>query len=192
MKSAYKLENTISKTIICLLVYLLILSISGILKSNIIIDIIPSELINSAKISSYVSVIISSTISILIIGFMICIVYFLNIIFALGINEKSLIVSFGNAIFVFILFEVIKFIFAYVMLEKDIRNITFSENLIESIKETSWFYYDNILKLLMIIMSSLVYIITLKIKEIDTKHSTMLFLLFTLLIGFYISTLEYS
>jgi hypothetical protein len=103
-----------------------------------------------------------------------------------------LIVSFSNAIFIFILFEVIKFIFAYVVLEKNIRDIPFSENLIENIKETSWFYYDNILKLLMIIMSSLIYIITLKIKEIDTKHSTMLFLLFTLLIGFYISTLEYS
>lgn len=191
MKNSVNITKSSSEIILLLIIYVIILIVIGIIKSNILIDILPTELVNTAKISSYVSIVISSIISAIVIGLIIGMLFFLNVIFDLNINENDLISSFDNSVLAFILIELIKFILAYFILENEISRISFSENFLEEIKLTSWYLYDTILKYIMIFISTITYCLTLYNRQKEIKFSILIIFSLVLLTGFYISTIDF-
>lgn len=191
MKNSVSITKSSSEIIILLIIYFIILVVVGIIKSNILIDILPTELVYTAKISSYVSIVISSIISAIVIGLIIGMLFFFNVIFDININENNLVSSFDNPVLVFIVFELIKFTLAYFMLENEISRISFSDNFLEEIKLTSWYLYDAILKYLMIFISTITYCFTLYNREKEIKISVLIIFSIVLLTGFYISTIDF-
>ena len=93
MKNSVSITKSSSEIIVLLIIYFIILIVIGIIKSNILIDILPTELVNTAKISSYVSIVISSIISAIVIGLIIGMLFFLNVIFDININENNFTVD---------------------------------------------------------------------------------------------------
>lgn len=191
MKNSVSITKSSSEILVLLIIYFIILIVIGIIKSNILIEILPTELVNTAKISSYVSIVISSIISAIVIGLIIGMLFFLNVIFDININENNLVSSFDNPVLVFIVFELIKFTLAYFMLENEISRISFSDNFLEEIKLTSWYLYDTILKYLMIFISTITYCFTLYNREKEIKISVLIIFSIVLLTGFYISTIDF-
>lgn len=185
-----KLENSISDLVVFFIFYLIILILTGIIKSKIIISFLPYEFISSARISSYVSIFTSSLISILVIGLLILIVFFSNIIFELKILENDLLNSFQKTILVMIVFELIKFLLAYFMLEDEMMKISIDNNFISNIKKSKWYVYDNTIKNIMIIISSFIYVFDLYSKKNVKKTSSLMVVFLILLVGLYISTIN--
>lgn len=191
MNNSISITKSSSEIIVLLIIYFITLIFIGIIKSNILIDILPAELVNTAKISSYVSIVISSIISAIVIGLIIGMIFFLNIIFDININENNLVSSFDNPVLVFIFFELIKYTLAYFMLDNEISRISYSDNFLEEIKLTSWYLYDNTIKYLMIFISTITYCYTLYIREKEIKISILIIFSIVLLTGFYISTIDF-
>lgn len=190
MTSTNNLNSPIALLLKLLLLYLGIIVFAGLLKAHMIVDIIPVDLQTTAKISSYVSVFISSLFSIIVIGVMIAIVYFTNIILEFEINEKILLSQFENFILIFILFELLKFLLIFLLLKEEVTQLQFSSEFIEDIKRTSWFNFDTLLTYLMIIVSSSVYIYDLKTKANINKTIPLILIFIILTTGYFISTIE--
>lgn len=191
MNKTKNITGTTSEIVILLIFYASILIFTGVIKSNILIDILPTELANSAKISSYVSIITASIISVIVIGLIIGLLIFSNIVFELNVNEKALISSFDYTIIVLIFMELFKFIIAYFTLETAVQNISFSENFLEEIKLTNWYILETNIKNIMICISTLTYSITLRNRYNEIKLPILILVSIVLLFGFYTSSIDF-
>lgn len=190
MKNSSSLTKAFAEIAIILIIYVIILIVSGIYKSKILLNGLPPDILDSARISSYVSLVISSIISAIVIGLIIGFIFFSNVIFEININGYDIISSFDNTILVLIFFELVRFLFALLELEKQISFIPFSENYLEEVKLTNWYLYDNSLKYIMIFLSPIIFAITLKKRSKAVKNFKLVFLSFLVLFGFYLSSID--
>lgn len=71
MKNSSSLTKAFAEIAIILIIYVIILIVSGIYKSKILLNGLPPDILDSARISSYVSLVISSIISAIVIGLII-------------------------------------------------------------------------------------------------------------------------
>lgn len=190
MKSSSSISKAFAEIAVILIIYIVILIVSGIYKSNILLNELPRDIIESARISSYVSLTISSIISAIFIGLIIGFLFFSNILFGININEYDIISSFDNTILVLIFFELVRFLFALLELEKQISYISFSENFLEEVKLTEWYFYDTSFKYVMIFISPIIFAVTLKKRTKDVGNFNLVFLSVLVLLGFYLSSID--
>jgi hypothetical protein len=190
VKSSSSISKAFAEIAVILIIYIVILIVSGIYKSNILLNELPRDIIESARISSYVSLTISSIISAIFIGLIIGFLFFSNILFGININEYDIISSFDNTILVLIFFELVRFLFALLELEKQISYISFSENFLEEVKLTEWYFYDTSFKYVMIFISPIIFAVTLKKRTKDVGNFNLVFLSVLVLLGFYLSSID--
>src|SRR5690606_24622715 len=165
--------------------------VSGIIKANVIIGHLPSELIASAKIAGYVSVSISSIISAFVIGLMVGVILLLNIIFEYDIKENDLIDGFRNSIIIFIFFEILKLGGAYLILREELNFISYDDTFLYKLRDTDWFLYDSIVKYLMILVAAIIYVADLYSNGKVKRFSKLTLIFIALLTGYFISTMDY-
>lgn len=188
--TAYFKKN-ISELVLLLIGYFITLIIVGIFKIQIISAPLPEIMVSSANLSGYISMIISSVFSIIIIGLIIYVIYFSCILLGFNLKEENLIESFNYVIYVFIIIEVIRFIYTLYSLPSEISQINFDpDTYILSIKNTTWFSVDSILKYVTLILGSVIFIISLY-NQGYKKIFTLSILFLVLLFGFYISTFDF-
>lgn len=184
------IERNLSNILTLLIAYFIILILTGLWRVNIITNFIPKELVSSANISAWVSLIISSLISIFILCAIICIIYFCNIVFSFDIREEDILDSFKSSISVFIIFLLLKFIFTLALLENNLSNLFYDDNFIDKLRNTNWFFLDNILTNLMLISASLIYVWSLYFNRGFKNIRILMILFFIMISGLYITTID--
>ncbi len=184
-------ETKISDLVLILLVYFLSLIVFGVFKVNIISDYLAEELVATAKISGYVSLSISALVSIAIISLLIGVLVFSNILFEFKIENWKLISSIRYTIYVFIVFELIKFILALYLLDYDLRSLNPEQDIVDVLKVGAWFYYDSLLKYLMIALGTLAFAVHLH--QIQSYHNMgqLIIMSCILISGLYVSTIDF-
>jgi len=181
-------EKKISEFLIVLFLYLLSLVISGSFRINSVLDILNSQIVQSAKLSSYVGLITSSIFSSIVIIIILLIAYFFIQIFELEIKTITLIDGLITSIYVLIIFEVVRVILTILVFDEAVKNITDNENIIEELKNSCWFFYDNIVKFLMILSTGVVF--GLNTVSENKNYLNVIILSLVILICFYISTIN--
>lgn len=155
-----------------ILLYLLILLISGFFKYDIIYDrLTENRNENVLKTILLTSNIITSLVAVI---FLMIIIYLVK--FTLPFNENFLSKSeflYGTTILVFTLsfFELLKFIYLIFDLDNQIKDINVDINFMEYIKEISFVKYSNILNYLSYLFGSIMFITVIGIhrKKMESK-----------------------
>lgn len=181
-------EKKISVFLLILFLNSMLLVISGSFKINILLDILDPEIVQSAKLSSYVSLITSSLFSSVVIVIISLIAYFSIQIFELRITTINLINGLINSIIVLMVFELIRIILTILVFDEAVVNIGNIENFIEELKNSRWFLYDNIIKFLMILSTGIVFGLN-NIYE-NKNYLNVIILSIIITLGFYISTIN--
>lgn len=181
-------EKKLSELLITIFLYLISLVVSGVLRINSVLDILDIEIIESAKLSGYAGLITSSLFSSIVILLISLIAYFSIQIFELRVETKTLIDGLIVSTYVLIIFEIIRIVLAILIFDKAVNDIIDLDNIIENLKNSEWYFYDNIIKIFMIISTGVVFGVN-TIKE-NKNYLNVIILSIIILLGFYISTLN--
>ncbi len=183
-----KTGKKVSEYVLTLLVYLITLIAFGAYRINSILNVLDKDIVGSAKLSSYVSLVTSSVFSIIVVIVISFIAYFLIQIFDIRISTTNLINSIISSIIVLIIFELIKFGLSVVFFDKAVYQITDFNNIINSLKNSQWYYYEGIINVVMISFTGIVFGINTSLKNKNYLDITLLSMV--MIVGFYISTLN--
>lgn len=181
-------EKKLSEFLIVIFFYSISLVVSGIFRINSVLDILDNEIVESAKLSGYIGLITSSLFSSIVIILISFTAYFSIQIFELKIDTENLIDGLITSIYVLIIFEIVRVILALFLFENAVYKITNSDNIIENLKNSEWYFYDNIIKILMILSTGIVF--GLQTIEKNKNYLNVIILSIIILLGFYISTLN--
>lgn len=183
-----EIEKKLSEFLITIFFYFISLVISGIFRLNNVLNILDNEIIESAKLSGYAGLITSSLFSTIVILLISFIAYLFIEIFELKIVTKTLIDGLIVSIYTLIVFEIIRIILTILIFDEAVNSIIDLESIIENLKSSEWYFYDNILKTLMIISTGVVFGIN-TIKQ-NKNYLNVIILSVIIFLGFYISTLN--
>jgi hypothetical protein len=164
------------------------LIVSGSYRINNVLEILDSEIIKSAKLSGYASLITSSLFSSTVIIIIFFIAYFSIQIFNLKIDTKSLIDGLITSVYILIIFEIVRVVLALFLFEDAVYKIVSSEGIIESLKNSEWYFYDDIIKILMILSTGIVF--GIETIEKNKNYLDVIILSIIIPLGFYISTIN--
>jgi hypothetical protein len=181
-------EKMISEFLIVIFFYFISLIVSGSYRINNVLEILDSEIIKSAKLSGYASLITSSLFSSTVIIIIFFIAYFSIQIFNLKIDTKSLINGLITSVYILIIFEIVRVVLALFLFEDAVYKIVSSEGIIESLKNSEWYFYDDIIKILMILSTGIVF--GIEIIEKNKNYLDVIILSIIIPLGFYISTIN--
>lgn len=181
-------EKKLSELLITIFFYFISLVVSGVFRINSVLDILDIEIIESAKLSGYAGLITSSLFSSIVILLISLIAYFSIQIFELRVETKTLIDGLIVSTYVLIIFEIIRIVLAILIFDKAVNDIIDLDNIIENLKNSEWYFYDNIIKIFMIISTGVVFGVN-TIKE-NKNYLNVIILSIIILLGFYISTLN--
>ncbi|WP_299108003.1 hypothetical protein [uncultured Tenacibaculum sp.] len=183
-------EKNISEFLIVILAYLISLILSGVFRINSILNTLNNEIVESAKLSSYVGLITSSIFSSIVIIIIALIAYFTIKTFKLKIETNLLIDGITTSIYILIIFELIRVILTLLIFDEAVASIAFHDNIIVGLKNSKWFFYDSIIKYLMILSTGIVFILNTIPK--NKNYSSVILLSAIISICFYISTINLS
>jgi hypothetical protein len=181
-------EKMISEFLIVIFFYFISLIVSGSYRINNVLEILDSEIIKSAKLSGYASLITSSLFSSTVIIIIFFIAYFSIQIFNLKIDTKSLIDGLITSVYILIIFEIVRVVLALFLFEDAVYKIVSSEGIIESLKNSEWYFYDDIIKILMILSTGIVF--GIETIEKNKNYLDAIILSIIIPLGFYISTIN--
>lgn len=181
-------EKMISEFLIVIFFYFISLIVSGSYRINNVLEILDSEIIKSAKLSGYASLITSSLFSSTVIIIIFFITYFSIQIFNLKIDTKSLIEGLITSVYILIIFEIVRVVLALFLFEDAVYKIVSSEGIIESLKNSEWYFYDDIIKILMILSTGIVF--GIETIEKNKNYLDVIILSIIIPLGFYISTIN--
>jgi hypothetical protein len=181
-------EKMISEFLIVIFFYFISLIVSGSYRINNVLEILDSEIIKSAKLSGYASLITSSLFSSTVIIIIFFIAYFSIQIFNLKIDTKSLIDGLITSVYILIIFEIVRVVLALFLFEDAVYKIVSSEGIIESLKNSEWYFYDDIIKILMILSTGIVF--GIETIEKNKNYLDVIILSIIIPLGFYISTIN--
>lgn len=181
-------EKQISEFLIVIFFYFISLVASGAYRINNVLDVLDSEIIKSAKLSGYAGLITSSLFSSIVIIIISLIAYFSIQIFNLKIETKLLLNGLITSVYVLIVFEIIRVVLALFLFEDAVDKITNSESIIESLKNSEWYFYDDIVKISMILSTGIIF--GIETIEKNKNYLNVIILSIIVLLGFYISTIN--
>ncbi len=181
-------EKKISSFIITIFLYFISLLVAGIYRINNVLEILDNEILEAAKLSGYTGLITSSIFSSIVIILISLIAYFSIQIFDLKIDTKTLLEGITTSIYVLIIFEIVRLILAFLLFENAVNEIGNSDKIIESLKNSEWYFYDDIIKVLMILSTAIIF--GIEIIEKNKNYLNVIILSIIILLGFYISTLN--
>lgn len=181
-------EKNISGFIITIFLYFISLIATGIYRIDSVLEVLDNEILESAKLSGYTGLITSCIFSSIVIILISFIAYFSIQIFDLKIDTKTLLQGITTSIYVLIIFEIVRLILAFLLFENAVGKIGDSDNIIESLKNSEWYFYDDIIKVLMIISTGIVF--GVETIEKNKNYLNVIILSIIILLGFYISTLN--
>lgn len=185
-----EVEVKLSEFLIIVLFYFISIVVSGIYRFNIVLNNLDIELIKSTKLSGYVSLITSSLFSAIVIIIISFMAYFSIKIFFLEIDTRTLIEGLINSVYVLIFFEIVRVLLTFFMFEDAIRDISSLGGIIKNLKISKWYYYDNRIKILVILSTGIIFgVVTFKKNK---NYFNAILLSIIILLGFYVSTLKFS
>jgi|GEM_PF-3112840 len=174
-----------------LAVYLAVLIIFGIFKLMAFFDYISFEYFLSARVSAVISLFVSSLISIIIIALLCGILCLCNIIFEFEIKNTDLVDCVSCSVYVFILFELIRLVLCFFLLGNELKPLIIDNNIVEQLKNTRWFFYDSILRYVMIFTGSVVFSINMYVTKRYKDVLGVVAISLILLLGLYVSTIDF-
>jgi hypothetical protein len=176
------------KSIIQLLIlYIIISIIFGIAKTEMLLDYVPANSIKLARLSSYISLLITSFVSGLTILLVFAAQYFLlNIIYP-DFNTEDYSLAFGTFIFIFCLHEIFRVVYFYVIVYNESVIFNTPNDVSLLLEKTGWNYLTSVFNIIFILIASAAYfsflIFKSKIKNLKLTliSSGMLLVVFMLL-----------
>ena len=102
-----------------LIVYLLCSIVFGIYKAETVIQYFPKEYTSTIRVSSYASILISNSIAMIVLFFLLSLVFYLCQYFKLEITSLSFIDASTSLISLFILTELVKLILVFLFLKEE-------------------------------------------------------------------------
>lgn len=185
-------KNTVSTLLSFLAIYLVIVIISGVVKTNIITGVIENEeMLKIARLSAYVSLFIGGVFSVFFIYLLSGVSYFINSLLKSQIKNTTIIAAIKSVVLVFIGFEIVKILMSFFMLTNSIDNISFQDDLLPQLEETDWYVYNNYFKYAIIVFASYVFGIELYSKTKHVKYKNVLILSFVLFGFLFLTTTDF-
>jgi hypothetical protein len=177
--------------ILCIF-YLTLVIGTGLYRINLMTDILDKDIVQIAKLSGTISMVLTSLFSVITIFLIGFICKLIIDIFSFSLNSASLTRGLMFSVFTLVCFEVLKFFNAYLFLEESIKHIHNDEDLIEEIIKTRWHNIDQQLSKIMLFVSSIFFAFGLGKNLKMNKGSLFEVILISVvfLIGFYLSTIK--
>lgn len=163
MKKTIKLkQNNLFRLIF---LYFISMIISNYIKTNTLIsNLIPINN-STALFSGHISSIVSSIFIIVLILIIFAICYFVRDIFFEDLELKSIYNSLEIIIITFILVEIIRIFLIYFVLLDEIKKIDINSSIVEQLNLTDWYYYNNAIYSLLVILGSVIFFVDIYIQE---------------------------
>ena len=166
-----------------ILLYIFVAFVCGVIRSEALLSYVSSDILYTATISSYITLIMStSTVLIYLLGQFVLAYVLLEIL-----GSKPSVFLFSRAIKLFLLFysinEVVKIFLFFIFIRMNIDyNISSDLSVYELLNETKYFYYSYVSDLIFIVLATLSYMFLLMkkgkgLKKIDIILSSMIFII---------------
>ncbi|WP_340065230.1 hypothetical protein [Ascidiimonas aurantiaca] len=183
-------EKKIAEFIQLLFIYFILSLAIGAVKVYYVTGILNPEIIETAKVSGYVSLIVSSIVSMIVLLLITGICYFVIQVFDLKISTPVLLEGIKTSVIVFMIAELVKFSFVFIFLRQEIQTFTASVDIMPELKLTRWYFYDSTVKYAMLLIGTFAF--GFKTYEITQGRYFfhILVLSMVLLAGFYVSTID--
>lgn len=177
--------------ILCIF-YLTLVIGTGLYRINLMTDILDKDIVQIAKLSGTISMVLTSLFSVITIFLIGFICKLIIDIFSFSLSSASLTRGLMFSVFTLVCFEVLRFFNAYLFLEESIKHIHNDEDLIEEIIKTRWHNIDQQLSKIMLFVSSIFFAFGLGKNLKMNKGSLFEVILISVvfLIGFYLSTIK--
>lgn len=159
-----------------LLIYFAAIVIFGIFRLNLILELVDSSIVKTARVSSYISLVTSAIFSIFMVYLLIGGSYFFKHIIKSKIDNYKIINALKKVVITFVFFEIIKFLFTFFMLPNELYYFNLQLDIIEQLMNTDWYFYDSISKYLMIIFSAFIFVVELQEKVNKSEKRNVIFL----------------
>jgi len=183
-------EKKVAELIRFLFIYFILSLAIGAFKVHYITSILNSDIVETAKVSGYVSLVVSSVVSMVVLLLITGICYFVIQVFDLKISTPVLLEGIKASVIVFMIAELIKFSFVFIFLRQEIQSFTTSVEIMPELKLTRWYFYDSTVKYAMLLIGAFAF--GFKTYEITQGRYFfhILVLSIVLLAGFYVSTID--
>lgn len=180
-------KKDLKNIFIYILLYIFIAFVGGVIKSEVLLNYVNSDILYTATISSYITLIMStSTVFIYLLGQFVLAYVLLEIL-----GSKPNLFSFSQAVKLFILFysinEVVKIVLFFTFIQVNINyDISSDLAVYELLNDTKYFYYSYVSDLVFVVLATVSYIVLLmrkekELKKIDITLSGMIFIILFLL-----------
>ena len=131
-----KNEIGLKEFLILCIFYLTFIVGTGFYRVNLMTDILNENIVQIAKLSGSISMVLTSLFSVITVFLISFICKLIIEMFSFSLSNNSLIQGLIFSVFTLICFEMLRFFNAYIFLEESIKNIHNQENLIEEIMNT--------------------------------------------------------
>jgi hypothetical protein len=186
------MEQNFSKIIKTIILFGLLSCLLGVLKNYIILDIFDGDVKNIAGLSSYTSLFVSIIISCIVLALVGFICFMVIDLFELQINTVEFSSSFINFIYILFLAEILKGGLVVFVLNDELNDLIVDETFEEQLKNTSWFFFNNIAENISIMIGILTFIMSFKKLTKATKLLEVILLSITIGIGLFISNMDWT
>ena len=185
------MEQNFSKILKTIILFGLLSSLIGILKNYIILDIFDDDVKNIAGLSSYTSLFVSIIISCIVLALVGFTCFMVIDLFELQVKTIEFSSSFINFIYILLLAEIFKGFLVAFVLKNELNNLIVDETFEEQLRNTSWFFFNNITENISILIGILTFIISFKELTKTTKLLQVILLSITIGIGLFISNMDW-
>lgn len=165
-----------------LLMYVFIIWFCGVLKSGLFLAVLRPEIIATARIASYITIVITGLMSGITLVLLCVILYFVNDVFDFGIEQRYIIILMRYPILVFIIIEFVRLFLAYYFLPPELNYVSSKDISEDVVANTFWYRVDIAVRYCSFLLSGFVYIFALKQHCRNIDFSTF-FLVFVVWLG---------
>jgi hypothetical protein len=161
--------NTFVKTLIC---YAIIILLFGLVKIEVIMEIIPQSMKGVARITSYISILISILSNLVLIGIDCILIWYCLQLHNIFIELGEWFQYFRLLVFSLIGSELVKFLAIFLFLKDDVKNRSF--DLLNSIENTSFYTICQLSDLIFIILGMILFCMETKKRRSNSMRINIL------------------
>ena len=182
------MQKELSRYVLTLFVYLITSMAAGFLKVSLTTEVLSPDIIQSARLSGYVALTLSTLVSVIVILLVSAICHFFVDLFAFDIDTPILIGGLRWAVVVFIAFEALRMALVFILLKEELKDIHGTADVVAQLKMTEWYFCDSMLTYAMLITATIVFGMELSSGTKGKHPIQVLVVSLVLLMDFYLST----
>lgn len=175
------MEQSFSNIVKTIVFFAVLSFLTGVVKNQFILNSFDQDIRTIIGITSYTSMIVSLLISCIIFGLIAYICFIILDLTRSKIDLPEFSSAFRNFIYILMSFEIIKTILVFVILDKEFVKIAINNGFEENLKNTNWFFYNNLTEIISVLIGILVF--TFSFKKISNINKLLQVFFLSIIIG---------